>query len=361
MGIINNLIWVSDGKSLPIQNLTTNDSVVSYNMHTKKLNNNLITDFFEHKTYDLIQIKTCHGVFDCSPNHQWWVYENSIELKKKISKDITNKDLMIISDNMPHYITNNLSIEDSKLLALILTDGHIEKNSKRIKIEMSKDKKWLEDLFKDITKNFEIVILENKKRNTIICSIKNPTMIKTYIDKYKLIVGKKSNKIIIPDQIWNAPIESVKSFISVCFDAEGDVNYNEKTNNIVISYSTTSKVFAYQLNALLLKFGIKSHIYNYISKKPNHSDSYRVSIINYYAKNFLENIGFTMKRKQDIYDTIKYINYPNTSIYPMKIGIDIKNQLIKSTRYKKSKFSISDLNFLLGTRLRFIDQILLKI
>lgn len=349
----NNLIWTSDGKSLPIQNFKNGDCVISCDINNKTQNINSITDFFERKTNELMEIKTSNGVFECTPTHKWWVYENGIDLKKKLAKDITTKDLMIISEKMPHYISNNLSIEDSKLLALILTDGHIEKNQKRIKIEMSKDKLWLEKTFNEITKNFETVILENKNRNTIICSIKNPTTIKKYIEEFNLIAGKKSNDIIVPDQIWNAPLESLKSFISICFDAEGDVNYNTEKNNIVISYATTSKVFAYQLNSLLLKFGIKSHIYTYQKKNKNYATSYRVSIINYYAKSFLENIGFTMKRKQDIYDTIKNINYENPTIYPLKIGSDIKKQITKSTKYNKSNFSVGDLNNSLGTRLRF--------
>jgi PhoH-like ATPase len=322
----NNLIWTSDGKSLPIQNLKNDDIVISNNMEINQQGNNIISNFFERQTNEIMEIKTSKGTFECTPTHQWWVYDNGVELKKKLAKDITKNDLMLISEKMPHYIKNELSIEDSKLLALILTDGHIEKNTKRIKIEMSKDKIWLEKTFNDITKNFETVILENKKRKTIICCIKNPTTIHNYVDKYNLIVGKKSNNIIVPDQIWNAPLESVKNFISVCFDAEGDVNYNTKKNNLVISFSTTSKVFAYQLSSLLLKFGIQSHIYNYDKKNKKHATSYRVSIINYYAKNFLENIGFTMERKQNIYNIIKNINYENPTIYPLKIGADIKKQ-----------------------------------
>lgn len=341
----NNLIWTSDGKSLPIQNLKNDDIVISNNMEINQQGNNIISNFFERQTNEIMEIKTSKGTFECTPTHQWWVYDNGVELKKKLAKDITKNDLMLISEKMPHYIKNELSIEDSKLLALILTDGHIEKNTKRIKIEMSKDKIWLEKTFNDITKNFETVILENKNRNTIICSIRNPKTIENYIEKFKLIAGKKSNDIIVPDQIWNAPIESVKNFISMCFDAEGDVNYNTKNNNLVISFSTTSKVFAYQLSSLLLKFGIQSHIYNYNknkNKNKKHATSYRVSIINYYAKEYLENIGFTMERKQNIYNTIKNINYENPTIYPLKIGADIKKQ---STSIKTLTESLGRIRF----------------
>jgi intein/homing endonuclease len=112
---------------------------------------------------------------------------------------------------------------------------------------------------------------------------------------------------------------------------------------LVISFSTTSKVFAYQLSSLLLKFGIQSHIYNYNkNKNKKHTTSYRVSIINYYAKEYLENIGFTMERKQNIYNTIKNINYENPTIYPLKIGADIKKQ---STSIKTLTESLGRIRF----------------
>lgn len=347
------LIWTHDGKAIPIQDIKNNMSVISIDIDNKKQNINNVKNTFSRKTKKLIEIKTSHGNLECTPSHNLWVYENGEILIKKKAKDLTKNDLVILANKMSHYVKNDLSINNAKLLGLILTAGHIDKHLNEMKIEYSKDKDWLLKTFNEITTDFKTSIQKNELRNTLICRIKNPKDVKNFVEKYKLPSGNKSNIITVPDDIWNAPIESVKKFIQICFDAEGDVNFNSKNNNLVINFSSTSKVFSNQLQSLLLKFSIFSNIYEIKRRKKQHHNSYRLSIINNEAIKFLECIGFSIDRKQNIYEFVKNNNnFSDLIKYPIKSFLDLKNKLTKSTKWEKSSFSYGDLYEKIGGMVR---------
>jgi len=286
----NHTVWTSDGKSIPIQDLTNGQEVISYDKDSNSFNSNKISNFFSRKTQKLVKIKTTNGHFESTPTHNWWVYENGIELKKKKAEDLTEKDLLVISDNMPHHVKNKLTTEEASSLALILTDGH------------------------------------------------------------NLISEKKSDEMRVPEVIWNAPYESVAEFLRICFDAEGDVNYDENKNNLVINFSSMSEVFAKQIKALLSKFEIKSNYFS--SKGEEHGDVSRISIIDFEAVKFLKKIGFSIKRKQEMLEKISgNNNYSENKLYPLRVFYDIKNKIMQSNEWKKLDLDVSDLNQFLGYKI----------
>lgn len=345
------LVYTADGMAIPIENIKQEDVLVSFDTNTSDWVNNKSHSQFNRKTKELVVIKTGRGEIECTATHQLWVYEHGERLVKKAAKDVQAGDLLPVPTEMPHVVKNNLNEKEARLISLILTDGHVEKTGYRIKIEMSKDKEWLKQTFEDITTFWESspVLTFNNNRNSLICALKDKRQIENFCQKYNIPMGKKSSNISIPLLIWNAPKESVASFIQMAFDAEGDVNVKKSTSgydNVVVSFSTCSKLFAYGVQALLLKFGIDSHVYTYKKNNVLHNTGYRVSIINGMAIKYANLIGFSINRKQEKLLSAN-VNLDSGLTYPLKFAKDLKINIPNGSRWK-SDFNKSDFEKELG-------------
>jgi intein/homing endonuclease len=183
----------------------------------------------------------------------------------------------------------------------------------------------------------------------MICRINNKSEVIDFVKKHNLKTGNKANFIEVPNMIWNAPIESVKKFIQICFDCEGDVNIEQRENCVdkaVISFNTTSKNFAYQLQALLLKFEIDSHIYIVNKTSKNANTQYRLSIVGgFMCTKFGKEIGFSIRRKQASVESIYNqsfectYHYPKISVFDFYDSLENDSRWNKSDSYKKSDFN----------------------
>lgn len=352
--VADSLIYTGNGKLIKIQDIVDGEYVNSWNTSSNIFENNQISNKFSRTSDTIIRLSTSRGVIECSPTHKMWVYENGSSLIKKEVSKINLDDLIPCVTETEHYVENDLSDSEAALLAMILTDGHITKNSDAIKIDMSKDQEWLKESFLyAVNGNFSKFNIDNKTnaRGNMIGRINNPSEIKRFISKHNLTCGKKAHKIEVPDMIWNAPISSVKKFIQLCFDYEGDVHVQERSNNVpqcVVNFVTCSKVFAYQMQGLLLKFGIESHIYNSSPKnKPEHHNScYKVSIVGgYMCKKYGQTIGFSMQRKQKQLEYIYDFEYSCPYVYPKVVALDLYNSLEDNGRWKdKNNYYKSNMN-----------------
>jgi intein/homing endonuclease len=154
--------------------------------------------------------------------------------------------------------------------------------------------------------------------------------------------------------IWNAPLDSVKKFIQICFDCEGDVNTELRNcvSKAVVSFGSTSKNFVYQLQALLSKFDIDSHVYISSTAKENSNTQYKLSIVGGYMCNkFAETIGFSMPRKQEKLHSISEENFKCPYIYPKVSLTEVYNSLENDGRWKnKDVYSKGKMNADLGYR-----------
>lgn len=189
------MIWTEDGKCIPIQDLKNNTKVLSADINRKSFTSNLSSNFFSRKTKELVKIKTTHGIFETTPTHNWWVYENGLDLVKKKAKDLTDKDLIIIQDKMPHVESNSLSKVEGDILGWRVADYDSE--------------------------NFSI----------------------------------------LPDVIWNAPLESIKCFLSKFIAISGEFTVdNENLGTAQIKCTFSNVVILKQIKGLLAKFEIFSTV-----------------------------------------------------------------------------------------------------
>jgi len=348
--VADSLIYTGNGKLIKIQDIVDGEYVNSWNTSSNIFENNQISNKFNRTSDTIIRLSTSRGVIECSPTHKMWVYENGSSLIKKEVAKINLDDLIPCINETEHYVENDLSDSEATLLAMILAGGHITKSSNAIKIDMSKDQEWLKESFLyAIDGNFSkftIDIKINAKKN-MIAKINNPSEIKLFIKKHNLNCGKKTYKNEVPDMIWNAPISSVKKFIQACFDYKGDVQIQEQSNNApqcVVSFVTCSKVFAYQMQGLLLKFGIESTIYD-IPQGDNHNSCYKVSIVGgYMCKKYGQKIGFSIQSNQNQLEYIYNFDYNCPNIYPKVIALDLYNSLVDNGRLEdKNHYFKSDM------------------
>lgn len=356
--VADSLIYTADGKLVKVQDVSNKDKVLSWNTDNQSFGSNVTLNHFSRMSSQTIKINTSKGVLECSPTHKMWVYENGSKLVKKEASKLNLDDLIPAITQLNHVVNNDLTEKEAVLLAMILTDGHISKQQNSIKIDMSKDQNWLKKTFETVVPSvFSKYSVDNQSnaRGNMIGRINRPDEIKQWVSKHNLPIGNKSSVIEVPDMIWNAPISSVRCFVQSCFDFEGDVNIQSDNINVdkcVITLSTCSKVFAYQMQGLLLKFGIDSHIYSYDKLNNKHNVLYRVSIVGgYMCKKYSDVIGFSMERKQIALNSIKDFNYSCPYIYPKVIATDMYESLKDDNRWAdKTHYYKSNMNEDLGYR-----------
>ncbi len=105
--------------------------------------------------------------------------------------------------------------------------------------------------------------------------------------------GKKAHRIDIVPDIFYAPEESLKGFIRVAFDCDGDLGTEKRNGKTYcrLNFNSTSREFVYKFRLLLLKFGIQSKIYHYPRKNEKANPIYRLSITGKYLNEYFRSIG----------------------------------------------------------------------
>jgi excinuclease ABC B subunit len=98
--------------------------------------------------------------------------------------------------------------------------------------------------------------------------------------------------------VFNFSRENLVSFLQGVFDGDGWVEENS------VCYSSVSKELIFGIKSLLLRFGIRSRV-----RKKLHN--YVLSLYGIYAKKYLDEVGFSLLRKQNRYTFEKR---PNTNV-----------------------------------------------
>lgn len=330
----NMMIALPDGCVTSIRSLVeASEKVYSLNLNTNIISNENISNFFSRKASIIHKVSTTRGYIKATINHNLHVYDREFNLVKKPVSEIDNSYYLPCLNSLPHVTKNCVTKEEAYLAGLILTDGHV--SSRYIKIEMSKDSAWLSSkyyLASSLFSKTTLTLPNSNKRRTTSINIYGCSEINEFISKFQIPSGNKGKIIAIPKLIWNCSLDSVKSFITACFDAEGDVNTSA---GLSINFNSTSEQFTLGLQYLLLKFGITSSIIEILRQTP-HNNIYRLSLYGTDAKIFLDDIGFSIDRKQ-----LKALNglpkvYREKKRYPNKNLQDLWKKESKNRKYSSS-------------------------
>ena len=233
-------------------------------------------------------------------NNQWFkITEKDIHIVP--SEKLILKDCLLIPHSLPHIDKTSWTSDQLAFVALIACDGHIEKNKNVIKVAVSKkgEKEWIRDVFINGMKSFlkdngNFWEFTNKRGDyTIGCSSKK---LKEILNNVFLIPdGKKSSIIDIPNEIFYAPLKSIKSFIDVCFSCESNLT-EERNKSKRIYFSSVSKNYIVKLQLLLKKFGIHSNRTMRYRSGKNHNDVYHIYIGGKDFNNLMDLLSFLREK-----------------------------------------------------------------
>ena len=255
------------------------------------------------------------------------IFGNNTKIDINIDKFLNNRtkedNKSLVHCNIPNKLTNDLAY----YFGLLIGDGCLTRDN--VVLFTSADKE-LADFFININKNvFSIDTKKNKKYNYIVYSMYFREVLRQIgLDKVNAFEKE------IPKCILNAPKEIVTNFLSGLFDTDGMVDKNH------ISFCTASEKMSKQIQIILANLGIISNRKKRFNKK---FKTYHY-IINIYGKNidlFKENIGFKLKRKQVILNSIyKYDRNPNKNIIPYQEDKIIK--ITNKNKYQNSQYLKQD-------------------
>jgi len=337
------LIPLNDGSLIPIEKLEEdNFNVMSLNENLKIEETNK-SEFFSRGVEKIIKLKLRSGrEIKLTPEHplltiKGWKATEELNIGSRIAT--ARKIDCFGQESIENYKT--------KLLAYFIAEGYFKKailfsnsdeeiitdfeDSLKLfdsKLILRKDKEYhyriVEKDFKNKILNFENIKrnekgqfcknikLEKKKRN-----------IRLFLEKHNLF-GKGSLERYIPQKIFRLNKRDLSLFLNRLFSCDGSIYYNKSRNGWEIDYSSSSKKLIYQVQHLLLRFGILSKIRN---KKIKYNGklfkSYEIVIGSENIKTFIEEIGFfgEKKIKQEIcLEEIKDINRnPNVDTIPKEL------------------------------------------
>ena len=281
------LITLEDGGFKTIESVNNTDQLLGGEVSNKfsRLSNKYI-------------VQTSTTRLEGSPTHPTWVWsDDQKQLIEKPLKDIKVGDYIPNLLTIPHTSKNNWTAEQLSLVALIQTDGHIDKNPKsnRVKVNVSRDFAYYSDLFTKGVKafgDFEVKkSFDNRGNMTIWCN--DPRLKDILTTTFAIPVGKKSTKLIINEEIQYSPLSSIQAYIETLFSTEGDLNLSKSAR---LNIGMCSKQFIQGLSLLLRKFSIVCNYQVINRKNENHNTLYRLSLSGHFFNEFMDTFSLIPRK-----------------------------------------------------------------
>ena len=300
------LVTLTNGKQIPIKDMNIGNQIVMSLGKDYKLKSTKKTNFYKRKVKNLLKLKLRSGKeIKLTPEHplltiNGWTPAKSLKKGFRIATP----------RKINSFGKSKLQSSQIKIIAYLIAEGHL---SKGYILFSNKDKKIINDFKKsimDFDKDLELKshgdytlrIVNNKlkmnvskaKRNSkgqylkgVLFDKKNS--LKKYLEKIKLY-GNLSTTKFIPEIVFSLEKKELSLFLNRLFSCDGSI-YKEGKNYYKISYSSSSRNLIYQVQHLLLRFGILSKIRLKYSKKYN-SNSYEIEIKGNNVLKFIKEIGF---------------------------------------------------------------------
>lgn len=183
---------------------------------------------------------------------------NDLILPNKITPELAEEIGWHIGDGTMNFYKNKGVIKGSYALR-----GHIEDDRNHYDIRIKEFYKQIYNLKLSLRKMPSTRVYGFQKWSDDIVNFKNKIL--------DLPLGKKLN-IEIPKFLFKKE-EFLVSVIRGIFDTDGTVYLEHKNNKLYprLQITTISKKLAYQMNKILIRFGLRSTVYFYHRKKPWHT------------------------------------------------------------------------------------------
>lgn len=224
----------------------------------------------------------------------WYYKEHKpfcISTKFKESQEKNKKNLefgRLPKWQLPDY-SKKLSTNLAYLCGVILGDGHIHKNGYRIEL-LVKDKDFAES-FKTAAQKWCGIKPKMNKNRYFVVSINSVCASKFISNNFDAII---KNITKIDNE------EIIISFLKGLYDSEGSAYYDKKRGISHLSLRMTDRHTIDVVKLLLNKIGIKYSFY-IKKRRKDYKTVYEISIQRRsMQRKFLDKIGFSIRRKQDI-------------------------------------------------------------
>ncbi|MFH0906142.1 MAG: LAGLIDADG family homing endonuclease [archaeon] len=329
------LITLDDGREIQIKDLEKNKSKIISLDNNYKLKQTPKDEFFKRKVKKLLHITLRSGKeIKLTPEHplltiNGWMPAESLTTKSRIAT--------------PRIINNfgskKIKDHEIKLISYILAEGHLGNN---FVLFCNSDEKIVSD-FKTAVKDFDSHLKINPhgkfnyrvveyKTNKIITDIRDQrqkfakgikfdkkSSIRKYFEELNLY-GKLAKDKFIPEIIFQLEKKQISLFLNRYFSCDGCIHFDKNKDHYRISCSSASKTMIYQVQSLLLKFGILSKIR---IKKYKQFVNYELEVFVQDTLKFIKEIAFfgEKEKKQKIAETYKLnkIANPNIDTIPGEI------------------------------------------
>lgn len=283
----------------PVEEVKPGDVVRSLNLETMDYEDCIVEGSISRTSSQNLEVKTTSiGNLECTKNHPFYVFAD-MKFQKKPALSLQKGDFVPSPRMLRHNTKNDLCRDLGYWLGLMLCDGHLTKNGSSAQVSFKKDPEHVITAFKKgvgaLSPGCSVKVTQNSRGDTK-AAVHDFSFVSMVSETYGIPLGAKSSQIKVPDQIWSAPLGTVRGFLSACFDTEGDVN---TSGSMVINFSTTSKRFATEVQLLLKKFDVYSSMY-VIKRAGRHRTVYRVSLHGREADRFCEHVGFSLERKRSL-------------------------------------------------------------
>lgn len=149
-----------------------------------------------------------------------------------------------------------------------------------------------------------LVNFKQSKNDKIHFRVDGKEIRQNFLDRFELTKLYGHEKYI-PKPIMRSERNIMSSFLRGLFDADGHVVYNStinKGNTVYVGFTTTSKKLAYEVQYILLHYGIICSL-SYRDRKRKNKQckrAYELLITGNNVELFSEFIGFTLQRKRDV-------------------------------------------------------------
>jgi predicted phage terminase large subunit-like protein len=319
-------IEMPDGSFKNIEDITSNDKVLGKNNKGQIVPLN-VNGLYNNGLKDVYKVTLSSGrTLNVTANHPFLTNNGWVSIDNGLKENS-----YVASPRKIERIKTYKTFTDNeiKVIGYLLAEGCITGNTE---LQFSNTNEEIVNDMKLALNDFDAKLnLKDKKKNKDY-SITNSKRIKSLLKKINLYGTYSYNKFI-PNEILKSPNYQLRLLLSILWKCDGTINVNHR-KCVDISYSTSSKQLADDIQHILNIIGIQSNIYKHTTNKLM---SYQVVILSP-KENKLRFLNKILDKKN--YDVKKYLDIKShTNIDLIPKSLVIKN--LNSSPWKlRQKFGI---------------------
>jgi intein/homing endonuclease/predicted transcriptional regulator len=335
-------VQLADGRSIKIKDLEHNSTVLSLNEELK-IEGAEKQGFYKREVDKTLILKLRSGKeIELTPEHPLLTVNGWVP-----AEELKEKDRIATPRKVDFFGKTKMKDNEVRLLAYLIAEGHLGNS---FVIFSNFDKKITKEFTEDtisFDKNLRVTV-HSKEGCYRVCQVKKEIDIsevernsigqftsksrihaqKSSLMKWLIalgLYGKLSKEKHLPDEIMTLNKQQMRLFLNRLFSCDGSIYKKRgKTYHWQIDYSSSSKKLIYQVQSLLLRFGVLSKVRDRkIRLNGKTFESYEIIIDSESVSRFIKEIGFYGEKKEKAVlalEELKCIKFnPNVDTIPKEM------------------------------------------